>query len=155
MGEELKEKIISFLGSNKSRLGVVSTVNEENKPESAFVYYAFDENLNVYFATKDTSRKYKNILNNKSIAFAIVTENPPQTLQLEGVASVHDDIEDQKRLFQDIVGHASAKYFSAPIMQQTKGGLEFVKISPLWIRFGNFEVRKHEDTFQAISPENE
>ncbi len=29
----------------------MSTENEERKPESAFVYYAFDENLNIYFAT--------------------------------------------------------------------------------------------------------
>ena len=150
MDKEFKEKIISFLGFQKSRLGVISTVNEESKPESAFVYYAFDENLNIYFVTKDSSRKFKNIVKNKNVAFAMATENPPQTLQMEGVAAVHSDLENQKHLFQELVGLASAKHFSPPISQQTRGGLQFIKITPTWMRFGNFEVRKHGDTFQEV-----
>lgn len=150
MDKEIKDRVIAFLGLQKSRLGVVSTVNEENKPESAFVYFTFDENINVYFVTKDNSRKYKNILKNSNVSFATATENPPQTLQLEGIAAVHSEIEDQKHLFQELVGLASAKHFSPPINQQTKGGLQFIKISPTWIRFGNFEVRKHGDIFKEV-----
>ena len=151
MDKELRDKIASFLGLQKSRLGVVSTISEENKPESAFVYYTFDEKLDIYFATRDGSRKYKNILKNKNVAFVMATENPPQTLQLEGIASVHDDLDEQKYMFQELVGLASSKHFSAPISQQTKsGGLQFIKISPTWIRFGNFEVRKHGDMFEEV-----
>jgi len=102
MNKELLNKIIMFLGIQKSKLGVVSTVNQESRPESAFVYFTFDENLNIYFATRDSSRKYKNILENKNVAFVMATENPPQTLQLEGVANVHNDIEEQKDLFQEL-----------------------------------------------------
>ncbi len=150
MDKEIKDKVIAFLGLEASRLGVVSTVSAENKPESALVYFAFDENLNIYFATKDSSRKYKNILQNKNVAFVMATVNPPQTLQLEGVASVHNNIEDQKHLFQELVGLASSKHFSAPISQQPDGGLQFIKISPTWVQFGNFEVRKHSDTFEEV-----
>ncbi len=151
MNKELKDKIASFLGLQKSRLGVVSTVNADGGPESAFVYYTFDENLNIYFATKDSSRKFKNILQNKKVAFAMATENPPQTLQLEGEASVHSENGDQKHLFQELVGLATAKNFSAPIEQEAKtGGIQFLKITPSWIRLGNFEVRKHGDVFEEI-----
>ena len=151
MNKELLEKIVFFLSSQKSRLGVVSTVNQKNEPESAFVYFTFDENLNLYFATRDASRKYKNLVDNKNVAFVVATENPPQTLQLEGTASVHNNMEEQKNLFQELIGLASANNFSAPISQQTEaGGLQFIKISPTWIRFGNFEVRKHGDMFQEI-----
>lgn len=125
-------------------------MSEQNKPESAAVYYTFDENLNIYFATKDSTRKYKNILKNENVAFVVTSENPPQTLQLEGMASAHSNVEDQKHLFQELVGLASAKHFSAPVNQQPAGCLEFVKITPTWIRFGNFEVRKHGDTFEEI-----
>src|SRR3989344_1355089 len=149
MNKELLDKIIFFLGTQRSRLGVISTVGEENKPESAFVYYAFDDNLNIYFVTRDASRKYKNIVENKNVAFAIATENPPQTLQIEGVASVESDTEEQKKLFQELVGLASLKNFAPQISQQTgAGGLQFIKISPRWIRFGNFEVRKHGEIFE-------
>lgn len=151
MNKEIKDKVVAFLSLQKSRLGVVSTVSSENKPESAFVYFAFDGDLNIYFATKDTSRKFKNITKNENVSFAIVTENPPQTLQLEGVASVHDDTEDQKHLFQELIGLASSKHFAAPILQQNTGGLEFMKISPNWVRFGNFEVRKHGDIFEEVN----
>lgn len=150
MDKEIRDKVIAFLGLEKSRLGVVSTVSKENKPESALVYFAFDENLNIYFATKDNSRKYKNILQNKNVSFVMATVNPPQTLQLEGTASVHNDTGDQKHLFQELVGLASVKHFSAPITQQSTGGLQFIKISPTWVRFGNFEARKHGDTFQEV-----
>lgn len=151
MDKQIKDNVIAFLGFQKSRLGIVSTISEDTKPESAFVYYAFDENLNIYFVTKDASRKFKNILKNKNVAFAMATENPPQTLQLEGVASVHNDKEDQKHLFQELVGLASAKHFSSPISQQPNGGLQFIQITPTWIRFGNFEVRKHGDTFEEVT----
>lgn len=150
MDQETKQKVIVFLSLQKSRLGVVSTVCGNAKPESAFVYFAFDENLNIYFATKDKSRKYKNILENKNVSFVMATENPPQTLQLEGVGSVHSEVDDQKHLFQELVGLSSFKHFSSPISQQTAGGLKFIKISPSWIRFGNFEVRKHGDVFEEI-----
>lgn len=150
METELKNKVIAFLGLQTSKLGVISTVNVDNRPESALVYYTFDQNLNIYFATKDSSRKYKNILKNANVAFVIATEHPPQTLQLEGIASVHNDTEEQKHLFQELVGLASNKHFSAPIAQQSNGGLQFVKISPTWVRFGNFEVRKQGDTFQEV-----
>lgn len=150
MNKEIKDKIIAFLGLQKSRFGTISTINKDGGPESAFVYFAFDENLNIYFATKDTSRKYKNILQNDRVSFAVATENPPQTLQLEGTASVHNDIEDQKHLFQELIELASSKHFSTPISQQATGGLQFVKITPAWIRFGNFEVRKHSGIFEEV-----
>src|SRR3989338_7103029 len=143
MNNEIRDKLSFFLGSQKSRLGVVSTVSAGNKPESAFVYFAFDEDYNIYFVTREGSRKYKNLLQNKKIAFVTATENPPQTLQLEGTAEVIHDPEEQKRLFEELVGLASAKHFSPPISQIDEGGIQFIKISPAWIRFGNFEVGKH------------
>jgi general stress protein 26 len=150
MDKQIRDKIISFLGLQKSRLGVVSTVNEESKPESALVYYAFDENLSIYFATKDNSRKYENILKNKNVAFVVATENPPLTLQLEGTASVYNDTSEQKRLFEELVGLASSRHFSSPISQQSTGGLQFIKISPSWMRLGDFQVRKHGNTFEEV-----
>lgn len=150
MEKLIKEKMIGFFGLQKSRLGVVSTVNEENKPESALVYFAFDGDLNIYFVTKDVSRKFINITKNHNVSFVSATENPPQTLQLEGIASIHSDTEDQKHLFQELVGLASMKHFSSPLSQQPMGGLQFIKITPTWMRFANFEIRKHGNTFEEV-----
>ena len=155
MNNELKEKMTVFLGLQKDKLGVVSTVNRENQSQSTFIYYAFDEELNIYFACRDTSRKYKNILSNKNVSFVVAAGDPPQTLQIEGTATVEHDPENQKHLFQELVALPSSKKFSAPISQMPTGGLQFIKISPTWMRFGNFEVRKHENTFQEIKVNEE
>ncbi len=154
MNKELLEKITVFLSIQKNKLGAVSTVNADGGPESALVYFTFDNDLNFYFATRDNSRKYQNLIQNPKVAFVMGQDNPPQTLQLEGIASVIRDVEGQKHLFPELVGLASAKNFSAPISQMSTGGLQFVKIAPTWLRLGNFEVRKHEDTFQEIKKES-
>ena len=153
MNKEFLDKVALFLGAQKSRLGVVSTVNSENKPESALVYFTFDEKLNIYFVTRDITKKYKNIIENKNVAFVVSKEIPPQTLQIEGVGSVHNNPEDQKDLYKELVGLASSKHFSPPVSQINSGGLAFIKISPTWIRFGNFEVRKHDNIFQQVGIE--
>jgi hypothetical protein len=58
--EEIKKKILDFLGENK--LTVISTVDSQNnKPEAAVVAFAEKENLELIFGTSNTSRKYKNI----------------------------------------------------------------------------------------------
>jgi general stress protein 26 len=153
MNKEISEKIIKFLNEDAQKLGVISTVTAENKPESAFMYYAFDEDLNIYFATRVASRKYKNFMENKHIAFAVAKENPPQTLQLEGLASVVVEAEVQKSLFPELITMAAQRNFAAPISQMESSELKFLKITPNWIRFGNFEVRKHGGIFEEIKIE--
>ncbi len=149
----MSEEIIKFLKEEKQKLGVISTVTKENTPESAFMYYTFDKDLNIYFATRVASRKYKNFLENKHVAFVVATENPPQTLQLEGIATVAAEIEIQKSLFPELITLAAKRNFAAPISQMESSELKFIKITPNWIRFGNFEVRKHDGMFEEIKIE--
>jgi general stress protein 26 len=150
MNEETKKMVLDFLHQDEDMLGVVSTISSDNKPESAFVYYSFDEDLNIYFMTRANSRKGQNILENKNVAYAIVSRNPPQTLQLDGEASFVDEKEMQKKLFKELVEFASKNYFASPIAQMQSSELVFIKITPHWMRFGNFEARRHGDMFEQV-----
>ncbi len=147
MTEEQKKLILDFLRGHTSRLGVVSTVSSKNTPESAFVYYSFDNDLNLYFMTRAESRKAINLRSNNHVSYVVASENPPQTLQVEGEVSWVDEPEMQKVLFKDLVEFSAKNYFSAPIAQMPNSELIFLKISPNWMRFGNFEIRREGDMF--------
>ena len=150
MDNKLLEEIITFLKGDKVKLCAVSTVTEDCKPESAFVYYAFDENLNIYFITRAGSRKYKNGIKNPNVSFVAFTENPPKTLQLEGTLSVVMDPKDQIKLFPELVTLATERNLVPPISQMDTSEVMFMKITPNWVRFGNFELGRDDGMFHEI-----
>ncbi|OGI85714.1 hypothetical protein A3A05_03110 [Candidatus Nomurabacteria bacterium RIFCSPLOWO2_01_FULL_41_12] len=150
MDNKLLEEIIFFLKGDKQKLCTVSTVTEDRKPESAFVYYTFDENLNIYFITRAGSRKYKNGMKNPNISFVVFTENPPKTLQLEGTLSIVTDPKAQTWLFPELVTLATERNLVPPISQMDTSEVMFMKITPNWVRFGNFELGRNDGMFQEI-----
>src|SRR4051812_31706743 len=77
-----KQKILSFIKTQM--LGVVSTVDRSNKPESAIVAVSETENLELIFGTSSESRKFANIAGNPSVSFVVGWG--PITIQYEGTA---------------------------------------------------------------------
>lgn len=146
-----QEQILTFLKNEKQKLGVVSTISAVNTPQSALIYYAFDQDLNIYFITRTQSRKFENIKKNPHVAFVVGTENPPQTLQIEGTASILERPDDLAFLFTDLVRMAVERHFVPPITQMTSSGdVLFMKITPNWVRLGNFEIRRKGELFEEI-----
>ena len=155
MDKKLLEEITAFLKEDKQKLCTVSTVTEDCRPESAFVYYTFDENLNIYFITRAGSRKYKNGIKNPNISFVTFTENPPKTLQLEGTLSIVTDPKAQTRLFPELVTLATERNLIPPISQMDTSEVMFMKITPSWVRFGNFELGRGEEMFKEVRLEGQ
>lgn len=126
-------KELIYLYIHQQKLGTVSTVNLENKPESAVVGIAVSENLEIIFDTVKTSRKYKNILYKPDVALVIGWDEEI-TVQYEGTAEVLDD-----SVEGDIL---RAIYYEAyPEGKEraaTWPGLVYIKITPRWIRYSNF-----------------
>ncbi|MBI3235875.1 MAG: pyridoxamine 5'-phosphate oxidase family protein [Bacteroidetes bacterium] len=75
-----KEYLYNFI--SKHKFAVLSTVSEENKPESAVVGIAVTKDLKIFFDTVSTSRKYQNLLKIPSIAFVIGWDDA-RTVQYE------------------------------------------------------------------------
>ena len=144
---ETRVKILEILTGLNQPIGVISTVNTSNKPESASIYYVNDDNLNIYFITRAESRKFKNIGTNPNVSFVITGENEPYTIQLEGKASIVTDPKQENEFFTKLVSLASKYMVMPPVSQMNNGEIIFMRISTEWVRFGNFEVLKEGDKF--------
>jgi uncharacterized protein YhbP (UPF0306 family) len=95
---DIKLVIKGFL--KKTRMMQVATcVN--NQPWSCTVYFAFDENLNLYWISKPNTRHSKEIAKNPKVAGVIVyDQQPPQKsikgLSFEGIAEVLNGSDEEK-----------------------------------------------------------
>jgi pyridoxine/pyridoxamine 5'-phosphate oxidase len=56
---------------NSGRLAVLSTVDEQGRPEAALIGYAVAPELEFIFDTVKSSRKYPNLKNNPRVAWVI------------------------------------------------------------------------------------
>jgi general stress protein 26 len=126
-----KELIYQFVAGQK--LGVVSTVSPDNKPGAAVVGIAISETLEIIFDTITASRKYRNILNNPHVAFAIGWDEEV-TVQYEGIAEVLGDSSEADRLreiYYKVYPDGRERAANWP-------GLVHISVTPKWIRYSNF-----------------
>jgi len=126
-----RELIYEFI--NQQKLGVVSTINPENKPEAAVVGIAISENLEIIFDTVKTSRKYQNLMHNANVALVIGWDKET-TVQYEGIAEILGDdsgAEGLREIYYEVYpdGRERAK---------TWPGLAHIKVTPNWIRYSDF-----------------
>lgn len=127
----MKHLIYQFISQHK--LGVLSTVNNDGKPESALVGIAVTPELEIIFDTIKSSRKYANILQNPSVSVVIGWDNET-TVQYEGQAQILSDDAAADR-------YREAYYSTWPDGRERTAkwpGLVHIKIAPRWIRYCNF-----------------
>lgn len=145
---ELEDAIFEELTAINRPYGTISTVSEENTPESATVYFVHNQTLDIFFITRKKSRKYKNIMHNPHVAFVVTCEHPPKTIQLEGTASVVTDPHEQMDHFTELVKRSSERNPVPPVAQLVESGeMVFMKITTTWARFGKFEAMKEGGKF--------
>ena len=66
--QELRKLILDHLSQNK-RMSLATC--KDNTPWAATVMYAYDSNLNIYFLSKISTKKVKNVLVNPKVAATI------------------------------------------------------------------------------------
>jgi pyridoxine/pyridoxamine 5'-phosphate oxidase len=141
--------VVTYL--NEQSMAAVATVSQEGRPEAATIYFEVDDELNFYFLIRSDSRKYKNLQHNPMAALVVSSEHPLQTVQVEGeVASVVD-----KDALASLLHHlkikAKNKYW-APPFTKLEGNLKLMKLSPDWLRVGEFgpRISDKEHVFHKI-----
>ncbi|HEY0980246.1 MAG TPA: pyridoxamine 5'-phosphate oxidase family protein [Candidatus Paceibacterota bacterium] len=144
------EHVINEMKELEQNLGVISTT-AGNKPEAAVIYFAYDEHLNIYFATRKESRKYKNISANPNAAFVIYNAELLKTIQIEGVVSVVEDPYEQVVHYTQLVELAVKNNPLPPIDQLGESEIMFLKLTPVWARVGNFEMKREGDVFEEVT----
>jgi len=145
------ERIITAIKDLEQNLGVISTVGANGKPESAVVYFSCDENLDLYFTTRNSSRKYKNLLTNPAIAFVIYSDVQKKTIQIEGKAETITNTHDQGALFADLISLATKNNPTPPIDQLGESEIMFIRITVTWARISNFEVARNGEIFEEVT----
>jgi general stress protein 26 len=134
---DARKVALEFLKSKKA--GVLSTLSPANEPRARLVYYSSDDAFNVYFLTMANTRKAEDIAAHPKAAFTIADEDAPRTLQIEGdVADITDSPADDaviETLFHNL--KMNAEYY-APLARLDRGDVRFYRLSPTWVRFGNF-----------------
>ena len=80
---------MDFIAENK--VAVLATVTPDNEPTAALVYYLFKPDNEFFFITKESSRKYSNLMHNKRAGIVIGTMDQPITVQMQGSAELFTD----------------------------------------------------------------
>lgn len=122
------QNILNFIRQHK--LAVLSSVSPDGKPESAVLEFGETEDLELIFDTFTFSRKFKNLQNNKNVAFVIGWDEDI-TVQYEGIA-------------EEVKGEKAEKYKEAYWSKnpkakrwETKEGITYFKVTPKWIRYSD------------------
>ena len=97
--EKIKKYILDYL--EKNRLMTLAT-SENDVPWAATVFFAYDDDLNIYFISVPNTRKITNLNRNPNVAIAINQFQPKgevvQGLQIEGKAEALDKEKNKKEL---------------------------------------------------------
>ncbi len=123
------KKALEMIAENKT--AVLSTVTKSGHPQSAAVTFLFDAPALFYIVVGKESAKYKNMLKNAHVALAIFDDSDlPGTIQMEGVASVVKDIDEERFILDRFVNEIWANMPFYPVTYRQPGAkLVLMKIS--------------------------
>ena len=116
---------------------VISTSSKEGKPEAALVGFAAADDLSLIFGTYTTTRKYKNLQNNPTVA-VVFGNKEGTTIQYEGTISILAG--EELRKYKEI-------YFKkTPSSKKYEGHKDqvYLKIQPSWIRYTDYNKEPEE-----------
>lgn len=136
---DIKTKAREFLTNNT--LGTLATVASDGSPRARSLYYATDDTFAVYFVTLTGTRKVDDLAHNSAAAFVVSDENIPATLQIEGTVENITDTAVLNETVHNILATLMKRgeYF-APVTHMDAGQVLFYKLTPTWVRFGNFVI---------------
>ncbi len=147
-----KEEAHTFLTSND--IGALATTSSDGMPHVRLVYYAADADFSIYFLSLANTRKADDIQNGSKAAFVVTGNDRHHTLQIEGIFEEMTDT----AIFGPMISSLTAHLFpkgesSAPITHLDTAKPVFFKISPTWIRWGDFtHGAKNSEVLHTINP---
>ena len=134
-----RQDVYNYLTSRV--LAVLSTVDPEEKPYAATMFYIVDEKLNFYFFSRRHTRKIENIRHSKNVAITVIDQEKAITVQAQGVVEEIHDEEERTRLIGIMGEHTVTKashLWPPPIAKLPEGELTILRVVPSWIRYGDY-----------------
>jgi general stress protein 26 len=150
--EMKRDEALSFLVNHDA--GVLATVSRDGQPGARIVYYTCDDFFNVYFMTLKTTRKVADLAANGRAAFVVADQEVPKSIQLEGNVADLTDTATVDPLLTDFVHRLMAhEQYGIPLSHLDASEIKFYKLTPSWIRWGDFTFGQGTDTvFTKIEP---
>lgn len=147
---QLKNDAQAFL--NDQSVGVISTVDKDNIPESATVNYLLDSDWMLYIITDKNSRKIQNLRQNSHIAFVVGTSSIPNTAQIQGIAEI---IESTNELYNEIAQKLSEskRLEKDPIYDIFGNNYVYLKITIEWLRWLYFDKTNGNPVYTILIPQ--
>ena len=133
-----KQEVLQFLKSQNG--GVLSPVSPEQQPASSFVYFACNEDFNIYFIMSKLSKKYVNIKSNNKVSFVVIDEQNLITVQGLGIANEIKDEEESRRVYDLLIQILNKKIenWPPPFAKMADAKLVIMKIKFTSLRWGDF-----------------
>lgn len=128
--------------------GVLSTISAKGTPQSATVIFYCDDTFHLYFPTKQRSKKFENIKRDPHVAFVVTDVENVMTVQLEGRAEEVTDSTEMQHVINQLIAfqhNQGSSGWVLPVKRIEAGYFAFVKITPTWIRFGDFREQEDAD----------
>ncbi|MBU6323295.1 pyridoxamine 5'-phosphate oxidase family protein [Patescibacteria group bacterium] len=150
--ELLRKEALAFLKAHTT--GTFSTVAPDGTPRARTVYFASDKTFAIYFVTLANTRKWEDVQAHARGSFVVSEEKVPRTLQIEGTITnlTKTALIDPALVELTIVLLSNTNYF-APITRFSPGDMVFLKLTPTWVRWGDFsEGRGTNEVMRVLVP---
>jgi general stress protein 26 len=144
-----RDEALSFLVGHST--GVLATVSKEGKPRARLVYYASDDAFRVHFITLANTRKAEDLAAHSHAAFVVAEAAAPRTVQIEGAVEDLTDSATVDPMLADFVRMLmSNTRFGAPLARFDTATLKFYRLTPDWVRWGDFTFGRGTDTVLTV-----
>lgn len=154
-GAGKRDEALEFLTAHNT--GVLATVSREGAARARLVYYACDDQFQVYFLTYGNTRKAADLAAHPHAAFVIADTDAPRTLQIEGQVTDLSEMAGIDPALTDLLHTLQSNTkFGAPLTRFDPSTLKFYRITPDWVRWGNFTFgRGTDNVFTVLDPKSD
>lgn len=139
MNIAIYRKVKAYIDQNP--IATLGTINPDGTPAGAAVYICTDSQLsNIYFITKQETKKYQNVRDRPQVSLTIVNPSENNTLQANGHAFDVEDAITIDRVMRAIEHeHSSAKEWLPPIAKLRAGAYVIVGVAITSARLAQFD----------------
>jgi len=84
-------------------VAVLSTIDDDDKPEGAVVFYSVGDDKRLYMVTKSETAKARNLTKRPDVGLTVFDGLRQQTAQIKGTADIVNDQKVRQQIFDEII----------------------------------------------------